>query len=58
MDRQERGEHKPREWLHIIDPPAVIANTATGGPQRYVFYACCCGSLHKVTRATFFKRAA
>jgi hypothetical protein len=59
MDRQQRDEHKPREWLHVIDPPAVIANTSTGGTaQRYVLYVCCCGSLHKVTRATFLKRAA
>jgi hypothetical protein len=59
MDQQQRDEHKPREWLHAIDPPTVVANSSTGNAaQRYVLYACRCGLLHKVTTATFRRRAA
>jgi hypothetical protein len=49
------GEHKPREWLHVIDPPTIVANNST---RSSVYYACECGALHRVSQATFLRRAA
>jgi hypothetical protein len=50
-----KPDHQPREWLHVIDPPTLIAN---GARRDFVIYACQCGACHKVSTNTYLKRAA
>jgi hypothetical protein len=51
-------DHRPSERRHILDPPSVVANTATGETnQRRVLYFCTCGKLNNVSRTAYLRVA-